>query len=752
MLRHKSIDRICCVVLVLTLLVSVMFVGAAAGGLIPEETAIGYEARLFDPSKVHTIDIIMEDWEAFLDAATSEEYSSCHLVIDGERYRNVAIRGKGNTSLSSVASYGNDRYSFKVEFDHYQTGSTYHGLDKLSLNNMIYDNTYMKDYFAYTMMNRMGVAAPLCSFVQINVNGAPWGLYLAVEGVEDAFLQRNYGRDYGELYKPDSMSFGGGRGNGAAFDMKALMEKIGVSPADSENGAAEGFTIPSDVQLPEDFDLSQILDSFGGSAGQHAAPSESAVPVTPVPAPTVGPTDNGSSGASSGMPASGETPEGLDPAQGMGSSGESSGMSAGTPAPTATEMPAMIAPPADASAMPDSMSTGFDPGRMTRGGAERSERGGFGGGFGMGSSDVKLQYIDDEPSSYTNIFSNAKTEITSADQTRLITSLKALSKGDTSAIDTEAVLRYMAVHNFLCNDDSYTGTIVHNYYLYEEAGVLSMIPWDYNLAYGGHSMGMGGGSDPSSIVNRDIDTLVSNGENGDRPMADWITASEETMAQYHAIYKEFMADVFESGWFEAEIDRVMTMISPYVATDPTAFCTFETFLNGAETLRDFCLKRAQSVAGQLNGDDSFVDASELSLSAMGTMSGMGGFGGDRGGFEWKNQDFSSAGMEPSSAVFPDEAEKMETPDLEQPTAVPNDSSGSSGSSGGTSAATAAATLTPAADQQEVPARSHFSQGDGSPVEGITRQENSAKGWTWVMLCIVLLSAAMVFVSFFRSNR
>ena len=27
--------------------------------------------------------------------------------------------------------------------------------------------------------------------------------------------------------------------------------------------------------------------------------------------------------------------------------------------------------------------------------------------------------------------------------------------------------------------------MVHNYYLYEEKGKLSIIPWDYNLAFGG---------------------------------------------------------------------------------------------------------------------------------------------------------------------------------------------------------------------------------------------------------------------------
>ena len=96
----------------------------------------------------------------------------------------------------------------------------------------------MKDYLTYTMMNEFGAAAPLCSFVYITVNGEDWGLYLAVEGVEDSFLERNYGSDYGELYKPDSMSFGGGRGNGKDFNMNDFMNRE-KSSGDS-NGAEQG--------------------------------------------------------------------------------------------------------------------------------------------------------------------------------------------------------------------------------------------------------------------------------------------------------------------------------------------------------------------------------------------------------------------------------------------------------------------------------------------------------------------------------
>ena len=224
MSTHKYMDKICCLALLLALVVTGVFLNAPSLGIQAASTTQGYESRLFDTSRVHTIDIVMDDWEGFLEGCTDEEYELCSVVIDNESYNNVAIRAKGNTSLTQVASYGNDRYSFKIEFDHYDSTISYHGLDKLSLNNIIQDNTYMKDYLTYQMMGYFGVDAPLCSYVYITVNGEDWGLYLAVEGVEESFLERNYGSDYGELYKPDSMSMGGGRGNGGEFDLEDWMD------------------------------------------------------------------------------------------------------------------------------------------------------------------------------------------------------------------------------------------------------------------------------------------------------------------------------------------------------------------------------------------------------------------------------------------------------------------------------------------------------------------------------------------------
>ena len=196
------------------------------------------------------------------------------------------------------------------------------------------------------------------------------------------------------------------------------------------------------------------------------------------------------------------------------------------------------------------------------------------------------------------------------------------------------------MHDFVCNGDSYTGSIVHNYYLYEEDGVMEMIPWDYNLAFGGFSGG-GMGSGLTSEVNSPIDSPVSSGDISERPMIAWIFSSEEYTELYHQIYAEFIEKWFDSGYFEQLFDQTVSLISPYVEKDPTAFCSYDEFTEGVETLRQFCLLRAESVSGQLDGtipstedgqnqdSSSLIDASSLDANAMGGQS----MGGGRGGMD-----------------------------------------------------------------------------------------------------------------------
>ena len=599
MSTHKHIDLICILLTVAALLLTVAFMNGEALGIRTADRSMGYEETLFDTTRVHTIDIVIDDWDAFLETATSEEYALCSVVIDNESVKNVAIRGKGNTSLSSVKSMDSERYSFKLEFDHYQSGKSYRGLDKLSLNNIIQDNTYMKDYLTYRMMAEFGVDTPLCSFVYITVNGEDWGLYLAVEGVEDSFLQRNYGRDTGDLYKPDSMSFGGGGpGNGQNFNMDDFF-KQGESESGGEadaSGSDSGSGFPGG---------GSGFPSMSGGEGGFRFPS--------------------GDGSGFSMPSGGELPDGFDTSRFSG--GDLSGF---TP------------PSGDSDG--ETSGDGESGSRRSRGGGFSFD---FGGVFGgMGSSDVKLQYADDDPDSYSNIFNNAKTDVTKADQARLIESIRKLNAREDieDVVDVDEVIRYFVVHNFVCNGDSYTGSIIHNYYLHESDGQFSMIPWDYNLAFGTFQS-----NDATGTVNDPIDTPMSASDGSDRPMWGWIAQSEAYTQMYHEYFARFLDSVDILGI----IDEACALIKDYVAKDPTAFCTYEEFETGVQTLRSFCEKRIESVRGQLNGtipsttagqnadDSALVDASGITLSDMGRQGSVGGGGDQGGGFGGRGESGSS---------------------------------------------------------------------------------------------------------------
>lgn len=460
MLKSKHIDRICIVIMILTLLATVLFMNGERLGLVPASTVPGYETRLFDKSRVHTVDIVMDDWQNFLDTALDEKYSPCTLVIDGEAFANVGLRVKGNNSKRLTEKYGHNRYSLKVEFDHYQHGN-YYGLDKFSLDSSFQDNSYMKTWITYDMMEHMGVPTPLCSYAFVTVNGEEWGLFLAIEEPEEAFAKRNFGKDHGQLYKPDYKSL------------------------NAEN------------------------------------------------------------------------------------------------------------------------------------------------------ADVALRYTDDNFESYDNIFRNAKFDITDEDKLRLIESLKVLSAGENleTAIDVDEVLRYFTVQVFVVNMDSYLGRTGHNYFLYEKDGVLSILPWDYNLAFATYSLGMPDPINDSTLyVNYPINTPASGEVMLKRPLYHNLMKNNTYFKQYHTYFNKLITEYFESGYFEAFIEETEKMISPYVKKDKTAFCSYEDYLLAVDTITEFCLLRAESVRGQLDGTipatikgqledkSNFIDASSVWLPDMGEIS------------------------------------------------------------------------------------------------------------------------------------
>lgn len=248
-------------------------------------------------------------------------------------------------------------------------------------------------------------------------------------------------------------------------------------------------------------------------------------------------------------------------------------------------------------------------------------------GRGMESDDaVGLIYTDNEESSYSSIFDNSETKTDSEDHKRVITAIKNLNEGTDleTYVDVDEVLRYLAAHTAVVNLDSYSSNMGHNYYLYENNGKISMLPWDYNMAFGGFHV-----DSADSVVNFPIDTPVSGVSMEDRPMISKLLEQPEYLEKYHQYLQQIIDEYFAEGKFQQKVDQINSLISEHVKNDPSAFYTYEEYEAAVAELKKLGELRGQSMQGQLDksipsttegqsADTSkLIDASSIDMSVLG---------------------------------------------------------------------------------------------------------------------------------------
>ena len=452
-----------------------------------------YAEHIFQDDTVNEINIEIDeaDWQDMLENPLEEEYHKANVTINGETVGNVAIRTKGNNSLTSVANSDSDRYSFKLDFDYYDDNGSYYGLKKLCLNNNYSDNSSMREYISYQIMGEMGLDVPECAYSHITVNGEEWGLYLAVEPVDEVFLAAHFADATGDLYKPE----------------------------------------------------------------------------------------------------------------------------------------------------------------------------------GMGYTGADLVYNGDDISAYTGL--NLKTNLNSSDGKEILALMQALEDGEglEEVLDVEKALKYIAANVALANFDSYLGMTTHNFYLYEENGRFTIIPWDMNLAFGGfgggevdiyeptkQSMGGFGGGDkrkdkqdndavtnatesteaqadannqPQPPDNADMWGMPSM-DSGEKPLVTTLLENETYRSMYEGYLQELAEKYFTQEYMTELVTKIHDLIAPYVQNDPTAFCTYEEFEQACSTdptdqysLAYYAVNMAESIENQLNGGEPTFNTN--------SMKGGGFGGGGKGG-------------------------------------------------------------------------------------------------------------------------
>ena len=112
-------------------------------------------------------------------------------------YTNVALRLKGAAGSFRPVD---QNPGLTLNFDKWADGQRFHGLQKLSLNNSLQDQTFCSDKFSRELYLKAGVPVPRAGHARVYLNGRDLGLYVLTEGWNKQFLHRFFKNAAGNLY------------------------------------------------------------------------------------------------------------------------------------------------------------------------------------------------------------------------------------------------------------------------------------------------------------------------------------------------------------------------------------------------------------------------------------------------------------------------------------------------------------------------------------------------------------------------
>lgn len=164
----------------------------------------------FPKDRLQTVSIEIEEnnLNYLLQNAGAEPYVMATSVTVGDTTLGwCGLRTKGNYTLhhSDVSNPGSDRFSFTVNFGKYikkeQYGETqnFYGCDKISFNNFFFDKSMLKEYFAFKLMEEMGLPTPQHALAKLYINGQYYGVYFMVESLDHSVLEQHWNMDKDDL-------------------------------------------------------------------------------------------------------------------------------------------------------------------------------------------------------------------------------------------------------------------------------------------------------------------------------------------------------------------------------------------------------------------------------------------------------------------------------------------------------------------------------------------------------------------------
>ena len=164
-------------------------------------------------------------------------YVPADISFDGETFRRVGYRLKGNSTLLLTWRRGSDKLPFRLNFDGLEArfpetaDQTFFGFPNLSFTNNGLDTSYLRAKVVTDLFRDAGVPSAATAFVRVFLDrgaGPTYqGLYTMIEVPDRPMLDRLFGSDDGNLYKPH-----GTGGRWTVFDREAFSKRTNQEAED----------------------------------------------------------------------------------------------------------------------------------------------------------------------------------------------------------------------------------------------------------------------------------------------------------------------------------------------------------------------------------------------------------------------------------------------------------------------------------------------------------------------------------------
>ncbi|MBI1840182.1 MAG: CotH kinase family protein [Verrucomicrobia bacterium] len=166
---------------------------------------------------------------------SGREYVKATVIEGARTYLEVGVHLKG-----AAGSYRpvDDQPALTLNFDKFKPGQTFHGLEKLHLNNSVQDSSYITELLCGELFLASGVPAARTTHAIVELNGRKLGLYVLKEGFGKQFLRRHFSNPKGNLYD-----------GGFLRDINETMQRISGDEGDGQP-AAEALVKACAIQDP----------------------------------------------------------------------------------------------------------------------------------------------------------------------------------------------------------------------------------------------------------------------------------------------------------------------------------------------------------------------------------------------------------------------------------------------------------------------------------------------------------------------